>query len=251
VDKPVQLQSIWDGTLGDEAEEARRGARAYLEVLGEIHRFLQPQRYLEIGIRFGHSLCLATCEAVGVDPAPDLKVKLNPRTIAVTETSDDFFARDNGKFDLIFIDGMHLFENVLRDFIHAEAIANLDGLIVIDDVLPNHPLQANRRRQTQTWTGDVWKIVPVLRTWRPDLKLTLLDTYPTGLLCVSGLNPENRSLPAAYPEILAAYGGDLDPEDEVLNRVGTAIPETEVVRKLATRPIPSGMGKVFRRILGR
>jgi hypothetical protein len=89
---------------------------------------------------------------------------------------------------------MHLFEYALRDFINAERVAPRHGLIVIDDMIPNHPAQAARERRTKHWTGDVWKIRSVLREHRPDLYLLPLDTSPTGMLIVAGLNPASRVL---------------------------------------------------------
>jgi hypothetical protein len=55
------------------------------------------------------------------------------------------------------------------------------------------------------WTGDVWKIIPVLQKYRPDLKLTILDCAPTGLLLVSDLDPANDTLSQNYDTILRDY----------------------------------------------
>ena len=81
-----------------------------------------------------------------------------------------------------------LAENVYRDFMNLEQFMDPAGVIVIDDVLPNHPLQAARIRQTRAWTGDVWRFAEVLAEMRPDLRLTWLDSFPTGLLLVQGLD---------------------------------------------------------------
>jgi len=94
-------------------------------------------------------------------------------------TSDDFFffhAKETiqNPIDLAVIYGMRLAEYAYRDFINLEKYMNPKGVIVIDDVFPNHPLQAARRRQTQVWCGDVWRFVHLLTEVRPDLKLTWL-----------------------------------------------------------------------------
>ena len=84
-------------------------------------------------------------------------------------TSDDFFASPQcaahlrQPIDLAFIDGMHLVEFALRDFMQVERRASRAGMIVLDDIFPNHPLQARRVRESGVWTGDVWKILPCLR----------------------------------------------------------------------------------------
>lgn len=159
------------------------GGRPYLEVLGSVHAALRPRCYLEIGVRHGHSLALAADEAIGVDPAPRLTVALSARTTIFQETSDQFF-RDRAKttlaggVDLAFIDGMHLFEYALRDFMNIEQHAHPAAVIVFDNIFPNHPLQAARERQTNVWTGDVWKIAACLRKYRPDLLLLQLSSAP-------------------------------------------------------------------------
>ncbi len=65
--------------------------------------------------------------------------------------------------DLCFIDGMHLFEYALRDFMNVERCAAPGAIVVIDDIFPNHPAQGQRERRTRAWTGDVWRLVETLR----------------------------------------------------------------------------------------
>lgn len=55
------------------------------------------------------------------------------------------------------------------------------------------------------WTGDVWKLIPILKTYRPELKITILDCKPTGLVLVSNLSPTNTTLAKNYDKILAEY----------------------------------------------
>ena len=73
-------------------------------------------------------------------------------------------------FDVIFIDGMHQIEYVLRDFNNSCKCLNKNGIILIDDVLPgteeeqykipkNPKYENNILKYTSPWTGDVWKFV--------------------------------------------------------------------------------------------
>jgi hypothetical protein len=168
---------------------------------------LSPSFYAEIGVRHGRSLALASCRAIGIDPCPEIAVPLPAETRIYRETSDDFFKRDtgsalDGRIDLAFIDGMHLIEYALRDFVNIERHAHPASVIVFDDIFPNHPVQAERRRQSRVWTGDIWKIMSCLRTHRPDLLLLPIDTYPTGLLLVAGLDPGNQELSRKYSQII-------------------------------------------------
>ena len=49
------------------------------------------------------------------------------------KTSDDFFHQNQLKFDLIYIDGNHLFDFVVRDITNSLNFINRDGIIVLDD----------------------------------------------------------------------------------------------------------------------
>ncbi len=216
----------------DSSQDRVAGAENYIETLQRIHRDLKPQLYLEIGVRLGKSLQLAKCAAIGIDPLPELTTPLDPNSRLFTMTSDDFFefsaaeVLGQGTVDLAFIDGLHIFEFVLRDFLNVEKYATPSSVIIIDDVLPNSPEQAARVRQSRVWTGDVWKISVILKKYRPDLTLTLLDTHPTGLLVVLGLDPSNRVIEANYNQIVR-FSSTLQIEDfaaEVLSRTNALDP---------------------------
>ena len=83
--------------------------------------------------------------------------------------SDEFFAEHDLKsilgesVHLAFIDGMHLFEFALRDFINLERACSRDAVILINDCNPPDSVAAARERTTSFWTGDVWKLVLALR----------------------------------------------------------------------------------------
>lgn len=214
---------LFEGSAAPE-QERTAGARPYLDVLAALHEALAPAAYLEIGVRHGRSLALASGPALGVDPAPDLKVELPPSTTVLRMGSDDFFELEVERVrelapDFVFIDGMHLFEFALRDFMHVERLLDARSVVVIDDVLPNHPAQATRDRTTRVWTGDVWRLQRVLRELRPDLATCVLDTAPTGLLVIAGLNPAQRTLWQRYnPLVREAQVRPDAPPPEVIER---------------------------------
>ena len=64
----------------------------YLDFLPEVHRRLRPRAYLEIGVRWGHSLALSRCRSVGVDPAfgitADFRTELFPGARRLIELAD-------------------------------------------------------------------------------------------------------------------------------------------------------------------
>ena len=240
---------------GTDAEEAIAGERPYLDVLREIHHGLQPELYIEIGVRHGRSLQLASQAAIGVDPAPEIKVSLLASTQVFTATSDAFF-RDTAANvmpsapDLAFIDGMHLFEYALRDFMNVERLASPNTIVVIDDIYPSHPIQAARTRQTRVWTGDVWKLQVCLAEYRPDLVLLALNTAPTGLLVVAGLNPSSRVLWDQYNPIVRRFKSMDEVPSDVLARHGAISPTGPAVKVAldelaATRALPSRLHTLF------
>jgi hypothetical protein len=195
----------------------------YLEFLAHLHRHLGPQSYLEIGTSEGESLAAARCDAIAVDPQFALAGNAaagRARTFLFQMPSDVFFRdTDVRRFfpngvDLAFLDGMHRIEFLLRDFINTEASAHRRSLILVHDCLPLNARMARRSympgpaeegQQAMSWTGDVWKIIPVLKEYRPDLRLMLLDCPPTGLLAISRIDPQSTSLDAAYHGIIDRY----------------------------------------------
>lgn len=195
---------------GSAAEERACGSVRKHRLLAGLHRAHQPTKYLEIGVQAGVSFKLAQCRAVGVDPELCTDLHLPPDGYVVQMTSDDFFS-DNPDLhllpppDLSFIDGMHLFEFALRDFMNVEKWSREGGIIVIDDVYPGHPAQAERERRTRAWTGDVWKLHLALETFRPDLTLSLLDAHPTGLLVIENIDPTNDFIRNNYETILEEF----------------------------------------------
>lgn len=219
--------------LGTDEEERTSGAQSYLDVLTAAHEVLAPRLYLEIGVRHGRSLQLARGPALGIDPTPEITAELASSVRIVTATSDQYFSglADQGlaNLDLAFIDGMHLFDYALRDFMNIERRAHAGTLVVIDDVLPGHPAQAERDRRTRVWTGDIWKLAALLTHVRPDLTLVTLDTAPTGLLLIAGLDPSNRLLWDQYNPLVRQWSAPQDPPDAVVQRASAVPPDAPEV----------------------
>ena len=120
----------------------------YYTVLGWVHQILRPETYVEIGIRHGDSLraALPETKCVGIDPEPAIEGPLPPDTRVFAMTSDEFFGSHDlaevlgaENFSLAFIDGLHLFEQALLDFIHLERFAARQSIVMIHDSLPLQP----------------------------------------------------------------------------------------------------------------
>jgi len=186
---------------------------SYREVLRAIHAALQPKTYLEIGVAGGATLALATASeiAVGVDPveAP-LERPLPPGARVIRQTSAAFFAERKREqlfgprpVELTFIDGLHLFEAALADFVGAEAWSGPQSTIVLHDCLPVAPVAARRERATRFWVGDTWKAAWALARHRADLRIVTVLTPPSGLVIVRRLDPSSRHLRENLDSIVA------------------------------------------------
>ena len=186
----------------------------YFRVLGRIHRYLKPGSYLEIGVSRGESLQLVQpgTQVLGIDPQPNL-ARPPPENVRIyRETSDDFFARYDPRtelggspVELAFIDGLHHFEYSLRDFLNVERCCAPSSVILIHDCYPLDARTAQREQVTGFWSGDVWRLLLLLRTVRPDLVVRTIATAPTGLGIVLNPDPGSRVLSERYAELAAEY----------------------------------------------
>ncbi len=192
------------------------GGLQYLDFLRQYHEIRQPSCYLEIGTQSGRSLSLARGSCIAVDPDFRLagEIVANKQALYLYQgTSDDFFAsgylsRIGAEIDLAFLDGMHLFEFLLRDLMNTERFMKETGVIALHDCVPYARIMTSRdwdKSVTRSWTGDVWKLLPILRTYRPDLTVEVLDCEPTGLVLVHGARPGSAVLEEAYADIVAEY----------------------------------------------
>jgi hypothetical protein len=186
---------------------------SYLDLLARLHAFLEPRTYVEIGVWEGASLRLARpgTTAIGIDPSPRVTSGLPGHIRLVQETSDRFFEhrdlrRELGgrSVELAFVDGMHQFEFVLRDFMNLEACSAKDALILIHDCYPRDAASSERNPTpgTDFWTGDVWRALIALRRHRPDLEVVTLACPPSGVGLVRRLDSGSGILRGRYERIV-------------------------------------------------
>jgi hypothetical protein len=147
---------------------------------------LSAKRYLEIGVHKGDTFTdVKIAERTAVDP--EFKFDINPlageHTHFYEKTSDQFFSAIEADtvFDIIFIDGLHQFEQVVRDFSNAIIHSRSSSVIVLDDTKPNDVYSAipNVRDTMKfrsragiedfSWHGDVYKLVFFLHDFWPAL----------------------------------------------------------------------------------
>jgi len=107
-------------------------------------------------------------------------------------TSDNFFKKEHDfllkkGIDVVFIDGLHTYEQSLRDILNSLKFLNQNGVIVLHDCNPPFEAAAVPANSVEEavslnipgwkgqWSGDVWKTILYLRSTRDVLSTFVLD----------------------------------------------------------------------------
>ena len=126
------------------------------EVINKIIKKKNYKNYLEIGCFKDENFKEIIVEhKVGVDPVSGGTIR---------STSDNFFKKNNKIFDIIFIDGLHYFDQVKKDIKNSLEALSERGIIIIHDCLPTRIRDQMIPRSHEHWNGDVWKVVVEFRT---------------------------------------------------------------------------------------
>lgn len=137
-----------------------------IELLQYLVDSNQYQTYLEIGCDKNQVFDkISVPIKEGVDPHRGGTVRL---------TSDNFFKSDKRKWDLIFIDGLHEYDQVKRDVENSLERLTDHGTIVIHDMLPIRESQATSLPTEKYWLGDVWRLGFYLTTL-PNIKFNIFN----------------------------------------------------------------------------
>lgn len=147
------------------------------EVVQKIIGLVGAKSYLEVGVNRGETFHEVSCDKkVAVDPKFlfDLKsASQSNRNASYHEvTSDAFFEKSpiGETFDVIYLDGLHTYDQTLRDLMNAVAKLNPGGVIVIDDIYPSsyaaslpdlkmaEQLKALTGEKDMSWMGDVYRL---------------------------------------------------------------------------------------------
>lgn len=144
------------------------------DIIQRLIEFYNYKKYLEIGIwdinanyekiRCPYKVC--------VDPNPQLG------QVTFKGTSDEYFnqLRKDFKYDIIFVDGLHIHEQVETDIYNSFKHLNKGGSIVVHDTLPHHEPMQSREDNGTLWTGDVWKAIAKIRMNDETIKVDTVDT---------------------------------------------------------------------------
>ena len=125
-------------------------------------------KYLEIGTAKNdlfHSVM--SLNKTGVDPVSGGTHRM---------TSDEFFLQNKEKFDVIFIDGLHEYDQVYKDAINSLNAVDVGGWIAFHDFLPSSWKEHHVPRISDSWTGDCWKFaVQLLSSEGIEFKILDID----------------------------------------------------------------------------
>lgn len=191
--------------------------------------------YLEIGVCRGYAFRRFTAdEKIAVDPA--FKLSARSRRLAAAKarathyfetTSDAFFENesaflDQRRIDVALIDGLHTYQQVVRDVENTLGYLRDDGVIVLHDCNPvfehiGRPAEnyadfrAHARWWEWLWSGDVWKAIVHLRSTRDDLRVAVLN-------CDFGVGLVRKGAPDSQLSYSAAEIEALDYTDLVADR---------------------------------
>ena len=136
--------------------------RNRLDLIKYVIKKNDYKNYLEIGCHNNEVFDKIGIEKIGVDPISGGNYR---------GTSDKFFKENLKKFDCIFIDGLHEYNQAKKDILNSIEILNKDGIIILHDCFPSSINHQRVPRTRYTWNGDVWKAIVEARTWEH------LDTY--------------------------------------------------------------------------
>lgn len=150
------------------------------EILNLLIEKNKYESYLEIGLAGHDNYPHIKCKSkTGVDPAP---TSYRDDTTKIM-TSDAFFDQldKNQKFDIIFIDGLHLEDQVDKDISNSLMHLSDNGVIIMHDCNPptRHHARESQFEVTpagRQWYGTVWRSFVKLRSSLEGYDLCVIDT---------------------------------------------------------------------------
>jgi len=180
------------------------------ERLNTLAKIISASKYLEIGVGKGYTFTQVDVPyKVAVDPEFRFNINdhANQQTIFHEVTSDFFFstlASEHGEFDLIFLDGLHTFEQTFRDFCASLRYSHANTIWLIDDTHPSSLLAANPnlrvtnllrrlfRIKDNRWMGDVFKVIFTIHDFFPQYNYL---TFPNHIQTVAWLETRKNFAP--------------------------------------------------------
>ena len=151
-------------------------------IVNKIIELKNFKTYLEIGCDQDELFSSVKIEKkIGVDPNSGGTHRM---------TSDYFFKVNNQKFDLVFIDGMHEYQQVRKDILNSINSLNHNGIILVHDCFPMSYYDQAIPRAQRKWNGDVWKAITEFRTF--DNLNICVGAFDNGIGLIQKKNNQNK-----------------------------------------------------------
>ena len=220
------------------------------EVNQAILDLFEAPAYLEIGVHDGKTFhAVKAARKVAVDPVFVFDVeaaKVAPENRACEYhqiTSDAYFSdqlEEGDKFDLIFLDGLHTFDQTLKDLLNAIECLKFEGVIVIDDIMPSSygaslPDLERMKALRQiiggdgAWMGDVYRLVFFISQYMPFYSFATMGENHGQLVLWRERRPSTGAAPIRVETIAR-----LDYADAMLNAGLFAIcPLEDILERLS------------------
>ena len=153
------------------------------QVVQQLLSLYKFSNYLEIGVNRGVTFREVVAKRkVAVDPEFLFDVPESNKNDAYYEvTSDEYFGNTELKetFNVVYLDGLHTFEQTLRDFTNAIEVISNNGCILIDDIRPNsyHASLPSQKLgvllrtklglgdKDKSWMGDTYRLLFFIQTF--------------------------------------------------------------------------------------
>ena len=145
-----------------------------IEIIQKIINKQSYKSYLEVGCDNDENFSRILVEnKIGVDPLKGGTLRM---------TSDEFFSNNKIFFDIIFLDGLHTYEQTIKDIDNSLKFLNTKGTIIIHDCLPKKIWNQIVPRMYGHWNGDVWKAIVQARTYDNADTYTLKADHGLGIV---------------------------------------------------------------------
>ena len=143
-------------------------------IIQEIINQKEYKNYLEIGCDNDENFSKIQIEnKIGVDPLKGGTLRM---------TSDEFFKKNRQNFDIIFLDGLHTYEQTIKDIDNGLRFLNTSGVILVHDCLPKKIWNQIVPRLYGHWNGDVWKAIVHSRTYSHADTYTCVADHGIGVI---------------------------------------------------------------------
>lgn len=171
------------------------------ELVNSLISLVKAKTYLKIGVFQGRTFFNVEIEnKTAVDPnfRFNYKEKIKDKEFYFNMTSDDYFYempnllkttyKEQIKFDIIYLDGLHLFSQTYKDFLNTFKYTSQKTLWIFDDTIPSDPYSAIPNQslcyeyrsaaglKSTAWHGDIYKILFALNDFHKNFSyITLFD----------------------------------------------------------------------------